>query len=99
MGLIKKHLPVKLIIGITYCLDFNIESVITKLEELQSPVDKRSKTYNFSNFTPYYAEEMGKNLSKCFVAFLDLINPDELPLIKVKTNALEEKFFIDKTWW
>jgi hypothetical protein len=96
MGIIKEHLPVKLIIGITYCFDFNIESVVTKLEELQSPVDKRSEIYNFSEFTPYYELEMGKNLKKCFVAFLNLINPDELPLIKINTNELEEKYYIDK---
>ena len=94
MGIIKEHPPVKLITAITYCSGIDAESVITELEKLQSPVDKRSGIYEFSQFTSYYELEMGNNLRKCFVSFIELINPEGLPSIKIKTNSLEEKYNI-----
>jgi len=62
----------------------------------ESPVDKRSEIFNFSDFTSYYELEMGNQLKKCFIAFTDLKNPEELPEIKIRTNDLEEKYIIDK---
>jgi len=95
MGIIKEHPPVKLIIAITYHSGIDVESVIKELEYLISFVDKRSEIYEFSEFTSYYEGEMGSNLKKCFIALLDLIAPEELTSIKVKTNALEEKYDFD----
>ena len=95
MGIIKEHPPVKLITAITYRSGFDTKPVFSELEKTQSPVEMRSEIYNFSQFTPYYELEMGRNLKKCFVAFLYLIDPEELPYIKVKTNTLEEKYYLD----
>lgn len=95
MGLIKKHLPVKLIIAITYHPGIDVETVISELENLKLFVDKRSEIYEFSEFTSYYEMEMGSNLKKCFITFFDLIAPEELPAIKTKTNILEEKYNIN----
>jgi len=95
MGLIKEHPPVKLIIAVTYQSDIDIEPVITELEQLQSPVENISEVYEFSKFTSYYELEMGDNLKKIFIACKALIAPENLPSIKVNTNALEKKYEID----
>ncbi|RKY87620.1 phosphoribosylformylglycinamidine cyclo-ligase, partial [candidate division KSB1 bacterium] len=37
-------------------------------------------------------KEMGKNLKKRFLSFTELIYPDEITSIKIKTNEIEKKF-------
>ena len=44
------------------------------------------------DYTDYYSAEMGKGLARRFVTFERLIRPEELPAVKLCTNALEEKF-------
>ncbi len=41
------------------------------------------------DYTNYYAAEMGQSLVRRFVAFDRLIRPEELPAVKLETNALE----------
>lgn len=96
MGTIKEHLPVKLIIAVTYQPDIDIEQIITELEQIQLHVELKSEIYEFSKFTSYYELEMGDKLKKCFFACRELIVPETLPSIKVNTNALEEKYELDK---
>ena len=64
MGKITKHLPVKLICGITYRSTINLNKVIAKLESMFSTVDTSSEHFDFSAFTSYYEAEMGKSLKK-----------------------------------
>ncbi len=40
----------------------------------------------------YYSAEMGAGLGRRFVTFEGLIRPEELPAVKLCTNALAEKF-------
>jgi hypothetical protein len=96
MGKITKHLPVKLITAITYHSDFDIESVLSQIEKLNSPIEFRSEVYNFSRFTSYYQMEMGEHLQKCFITFLRLIAPEILPEIKVQTNKMEEDYILNQ---
>jgi hypothetical protein len=44
------------------------------------------------NFTDYYAQEMGSDLFRRFIAFASLIPRSRLPEIKQRTNHLEEKY-------
>jgi len=44
------------------------------------------------DYTDYYSAEMGAGLVRRFVTFERLIRPEELPAVKLCTNALEEKF-------
>jgi hypothetical protein len=44
------------------------------------------------DYTSYYTAEMGQSLLRRFVAFEGLIRPEELPAVKLETNALEERF-------
>ena len=62
----------------------------TRLEADYGPVDKVSAAFLF-NQTDYYAEAMGTDLRKHFLAFRDLIAPDRLAEIKLHTNALERE--------
>jgi hypothetical protein len=96
MGTIQKHLPVKLITALTYDPELDIEAIVIKLEKGRSPVDLRSKVFDFSRFTPYYEKEMGRHLKKFFVTFSNLDAPEELPKLKIETNLLEEKYKVNK---
>jgi hypothetical protein len=53
------------------------------------PVIHASAAFDFSQ-TTYYEPTMGAGLRKQLWAFRDLIAADELPAIKIATNALEE---------
>ncbi len=94
MGKIKKHPPVKLIIGVTYAPGVILENVLERLEQKFSSIEKRSHSYIFSSFTTYYANELGENLTKLFLVFTRLIEPVTLPDIKIETNKLEEEYVV-----
>ena len=92
MGKIKEHLPVKLFVAITSAASFNLPELFDKLEKFFSPIEQTSEPFNFSSFTDYYQSEMGENLQKLFVSFTALIDPAELPVIKVTTNLIESEY-------
>jgi hypothetical protein len=96
MGTIKKHLPVKLFTAITFLKGFDIELLIKAIEQFHSPIDLRSEVYDFTKFTTYYNHEMGEQLNKCFVSFLKLFIPENLPFVKISTNRLEEDYISNK---
>jgi len=43
-------------------------------------------------YTDYYCPEMGSKLERIFVSFADLIQPESLPSIKLRTNEIETAF-------
>ncbi|TFG95397.1 MAG: DUF4416 family protein [Calditrichales bacterium] len=92
MGKIHVHQPVKLLAGITYHPSIPVDRIIHLLEQHLSKIETISPQYDFSRFTDYYQAEMGAELVKQFVVFTDLIQPDQLAEIKIKTNLLEESF-------
>lgn len=55
------------------------------------PIDYESQEFDFT-FTDYYVPEMGSGIKRFFYSFVNLVNPDQLPDIKICTNELEEKF-------
>jgi hypothetical protein len=62
----------------------------TRLEESFGPVELAGATFAFDQ-TGYYERTMGTGLRKQLLAFRDLIAPDRLPEIKLRTNALERE--------
>jgi hypothetical protein len=94
MGKINVHLPVKYFTALTYVPSFDIENLSNEVESLISPVEIQSISYNFSSFTDYYQLEMGNNLRKIFWIFSELLPPDGLPEMKIKTNQLEKRHSI-----
>lgn len=89
MGKIKKHQPVKLIIGFI----FKEEGIRCKaqglLEKKFGKIDYVSQGLSFTH-TDYYAKEFGCGLKRQFISFKKLILPQGLPGIKIFTNKIEQ---------
>ncbi|ODS32737.1 MAG: GTP-binding protein [Candidatus Scalindua rubra] len=83
--------PVKLFVGILSSNKTLLEDVDILLEKRFGKIDIRSEIFPF-DFTAYYKKEMGVNILRKFLSFKKLINPEEIPAIKIWTNKLEDKF-------
>ena len=91
MAKIRIPQKVKVIIGyITSDIQL-INEVNHELLPLLGEPDFFSEIIDF-NFTDYYEKELGKNLKRQWVAYKNLIMPDFLASLKIKTNEIEEKF-------
>ncbi len=95
MGVMKRHKPVKLIVGMIS----NDSNLLLKVEAILQrafgPIDFRTSLLDFA-YTNYYEPEMGGNLKRQFVSFRRLIVPKNLSKIKLYTNKLESKFSVSK---
>ena len=67
-----------------------IEWAQDRLEHLFGPIGLVSLPFDFVQ-TSYYEPTMGRGLRKCFLAFQDLVDPDQLAGAKIQTNALEQE--------
>ncbi len=61
-----------------------------RLEQEYGPILLTSPPFAF-NQTEYYEKEMGSGLRKVFLVFRNLRAAEELPAIKLRTNALEQE--------
>jgi hypothetical protein len=87
----KTPLPVKLVIRFLF-IDSDIQTrALRALEEYFGQIDLLTAPGPFP-YTSYYDREMGTGIRRLTAAFLDLIQPDSLPDIKLRTNALENEF-------
>ena len=86
----KPFSPAKQIVGVIAGETAVFEKTESALVSLYGPTDIRSPMFPF-DLTDYYKEEMGPNLRRLFLSFANLVPPDELAAIKVRTNALEEE--------
>ncbi len=86
--------PVKLFIGVLSSKQELLADAESLLSERFGKIDLKSDIFPFT-FTDYYTKDMGKSISRQFICFRKLINPDELSAIKIWTNELEEKFRYD----
>ncbi len=86
----KPFAPVKLVCGIISSGPDAAAGAERRLEALYGPVDLRSPALAF-DLTDYYAAEMGRGLERRFLSFAELIRPEALPDIKLRTNALEDE--------
>ena len=82
--------PVKLFVGILSSDKTLLEDVEILLVKRFGEVDMKSEIFPF-NFTDYYKKDMGTNISRQFLSFKELINPEDLSAIKIWTNELEAK--------
>lgn len=96
MGQLRKALPARLFIGM---LSLN-QDLFSRCEDILSQeygcIDQESQILPW-DVSDYYREEMGEHLFRKFIFFRDLINPGSLPLIKIFTNGIEERFAIAST--
>ena len=95
MGEIRGHEPVKLIVGLIFKEDSVLKDTLSLLKRKFGEIDFESKTIPFK-FTGYYEKEFGNGLSRKFISFSKLIEPQNLSAIKIFTNKLEQKFAVNK---
>ena len=86
----KEPRPVKLLMGILYGAQEDMDWAKGRLEQEFGPIDFVSAPSSFQ-FTGYYAKEMGPNLWRAFFSFERLIDPSALASIKLTTNRLEQE--------
>ena len=91
MGIVQKPEKVKLIAAVTFMNNDEYRETKHLLENHFGTIDSESEIFDFIH-TDYYEEEMGKDLKKVFLSFRQLINPDDLTAIKIKTNTIENSF-------
>ncbi len=90
MGKIKKAAPLKLFCSFFYRDAQAFQKAKEMCGELFGGVDFESQKLSFSH-TEYYEKEFGAHLLRNFISFENLIVPDVLAEIKIKTNEIEEK--------
>lgn len=95
MGVVKQHKPVKLIVGMIS----NDSNLLLKVEGILQrafgQIDFRTALLDFA-YTDYYEPEMGGNLKRQFVSFRKLVNPENLPKMKLYTNKIESKLSVSR---
>ena len=91
MGKISNLSPVKLIAGLIYKNESIFKKTEWVLRKRFGEMDFKSAGFPF-DYTDYYEKEFGKGLKRRFISFKKLINPKELPKIKILSNDIEEEF-------
>ncbi|MDA3955351.1 DUF4416 family protein [Oceanispirochaeta sp.] len=91
MGEVKAYAPEKLVMGILISDLTLLNALKIKLKVLWGETDSCSEAVEFS-YTEYYKAEMGAPLYRVFCSFLTLIDPESLADIKIKSNAVENRF-------
>ncbi|MBI5199806.1 MAG: DUF4416 family protein [Nitrospirae bacterium] len=71
------------------------DEIKKRLEEFLGPTDAESPVWEWAH-TDYYEKEMGKGLKRKFIFFFNLINPEILPDIKIKTTELEIEYTVNE---
>jgi len=89
MADIKPFSAVKLICGIIASRQPVFKEAQSYLEDEFGPVDHSSALYEFTS-TDYYTKQMGDGLKRKFLSFYDLIDPERMSRIKMRTNELED---------
>ena len=90
MGQVRSPRPVLLLVAVFSRHREVIAQARTLLEAHFGPVALESELFDFRQ-TDYYTASMGPDLKKQFFAFQELIDPGDLPGIKLQTNRWEEE--------
>ena len=69
-------------------------SLREQLESLFGKISIITEPFPFS-FTDYYVPEMGDGIERFFIAFEDLVSPDQLAAIKTETDMIEGEYAED----
>jgi hypothetical protein len=88
MAALGKPQPVKLVMGVIYSDDADLEAAASMLEGELGGIDMRSAPFDF-DITDYYESEMGPGLKRVFLSFKDLIDPGVIVDIKLTAVRLE----------
>jgi hypothetical protein len=86
----KEPLPAKLVMGFLFGdLDLQYHVLRTMIDRF-GPLDFLTRPERFT-YTTYYDREMGSGLSRQTCSFLELVDVESLPEIKLFTNELENQ--------
>jgi hypothetical protein len=88
MGTAREPQPVKLIASLLTGDLSLLNGVKARLSDAFGPIDFESDLLRFDH-TDYYAPEFGPELQRQIVTFELLVDPGNLPAIKLQTNNLE----------
>jgi|SRR5687767_13580315 len=88
MGEIHSPALVKLFVGLLTAFPELVTQVEERLTASFGPVDLRSRSFPFDD-THYYDDQMGHPLERYFFGFSELVRPEALAGLKVKTNQIE----------
>ncbi len=91
MGTPTPPAPVKLVIALLSSDAALFAQAASQLASAYGPIDLESTVFPWKT-TDYYQAEMGTHLLRRFVAFEQLIAPDDLVRLKIETNDLEHAF-------
>ncbi len=91
MGKILPPKPVKLVCPILRAKSVGKNEILNLLEDNFGEIDFVSDEIPF-NYTNYYEKELGRDVFRFFASFKNLILPDEIVEIKIRTNELEYSF-------
>ena len=97
MGQIRLPPPVLLIVAAFSRHEQALRWAQEKLPTFFGPIARTSSDFIF-NQTDYYESSMGPGLRKRFLVFHDLISPDQLADIKLRTNELEQELIQAGKW-
>lgn len=87
--------PAKLVIGVFMQEKALLEGVAASLTDILGPIDGISPWFSF-DYTNYYEPEMGAPLFRRLFSFEKLIRQRMLARIKLKTNAIETRYAVDR---
>jgi hypothetical protein len=90
MAEVRPLIPALLVVAVFSRHDLLLDRARQRLEAEWGPVGIAGPIFAF-NHTAYYEPTMGAGLLKQHLAFRDLIMPDQLPIIKRRTNELENE--------
>jgi len=69
----------------------DLDEIIALLTGKFGPIDRVFGPVQFLH-TEYYENEMGRNLQKAYCVFERYIEREELPMVKIYTNSIEERY-------
>jgi hypothetical protein len=87
--------PVKLFIGMLSQESDFFKKLKGELQNIYGPLDLESPVWKWEH-TDYYSKEMGTGLKRKFFFFQELIQPESISEIKLKTFGLEKKYLNEK---
>jgi hypothetical protein len=92
MGIVKIPPRALLFTGLLYNDSVDRESIFIVLNDLFGKTALVSASFPFTE-TLYYEAEMGKPIYRVFIGFENLIDPEDISDVKIRTNEIEEKLF------
>lgn len=86
--------PVKLVIALLFVDAQRLQLAVQEMTTAFGPIDYISPHFAFEA-TNYYFNEMGAPIARVFYSFAQLVSPEELAAIKLRTNEIEHTLAAD----